>query len=133
MTQSFRVALTRDFLKPDGTLGFGDIGLSLLDQAGIPWEYLAEKTTELRAEQVRDFDALLLLGPRATAVTFNGAERLALIARFGPAVFVLTATGDQGATPYNEDLASVGMIQRLLCAHMRICEASGDTVAPRRE
>src|SRR4051812_47156220 len=60
VTRPFRVALTRDFLKADGTPGFGDIGLNLLDRAGIAWEYLAEKTPELRADQVRDFDALLL-------------------------------------------------------------------------
>ena len=29
----FRVGLTHDFLKPDGTIGFGDIGLRLLDVA----------------------------------------------------------------------------------------------------
>ena len=32
MSNSFRIGVTRDFLKPDGTLGFGDIGLELLDQ-----------------------------------------------------------------------------------------------------
>ena len=26
MSETFRVGVTRDFLKPDGTLGFGDIG-----------------------------------------------------------------------------------------------------------
>ena len=26
MSQTFRVGLTRDILKPDGTIGFGDIG-----------------------------------------------------------------------------------------------------------
>jgi D-3-phosphoglycerate dehydrogenase len=84
MTKPFRVGLTRDFLCPDGTFGFGDIGLSLLDQApGVAWEFLAEDTRELRAEQVRDYDALLVLGPRVTAATLAGAERLAIVARFG--------------------------------------------------
>jgi D-3-phosphoglycerate dehydrogenase len=79
----FRVGLTRDFLQPDGSLGFGDIGLGLLDGAGIPWEFLAEDTRELRAEQVRGYDALLVLAPRVTAATLTGADRLALVARFG--------------------------------------------------
>ena len=36
MSQTFRVGLTRDFVKPDGSLGFGDIGLGLLDErAGV--------------------------------------------------------------------------------------------------
>lgn len=28
----FRVGITRDFLRPDGSLDFGDIGLGLLDE-----------------------------------------------------------------------------------------------------
>ena len=49
MTTTFRIGVTRDFLKADGTLGFGDIGLDLLDEAPtVEWEFLAENTTELR-------------------------------------------------------------------------------------
>ena len=33
MRHRFRVGVTRDFLKPDGTSGFGDIGLGLLESA----------------------------------------------------------------------------------------------------
>ena len=84
MGQTFRVGLTRDFLKPDGTLGFGDIGLSALDEAaGVEWEFLAEDTPELRADQVRDYDALLVMAPGVTAATLEGADRLAILARFG--------------------------------------------------
>jgi D-3-phosphoglycerate dehydrogenase len=78
------VGVTRDFLKSDGTIGFGDIGLDLLDAAPrVEWEFLAEDTRELRADQVRDYDALLVLAPRVTAATLEGAERLAIVARFG--------------------------------------------------
>jgi D-3-phosphoglycerate dehydrogenase len=83
MAHRFRAGVTRDFLKPDGTPGFGDIGLGLLDEAGVAWEYLAENTRELSAEQVCGYDALLVLGPRVTAATLAGADRLALVARFG--------------------------------------------------
>src|SRR5438552_3536289 len=84
MSETFRVGLTRDFLKPDGTLGFGDIGLELLDRTpGVTREFLAEDTRELRADQVRDYDALLVLAPRVTAATLAGVGRLAVIARFG--------------------------------------------------
>ena len=62
MSQTFRVGLTRDILKSDGTIGFGDIGLSLLDEAaGVEWEILAENTPTLRRDQVQDYDALLVL------------------------------------------------------------------------
>ena len=84
MPDQFRVGVTRDFLGTDGRVAFGDIGLSLLDrQQGLSWEFLAEDTRELRADQVRGYDALLVLGPRVTAATLEGAERLAVIARFG--------------------------------------------------
>ncbi|OGG56307.1 MAG: dehydrogenase [Candidatus Handelsmanbacteria bacterium RIFCSPLOWO2_12_FULL_64_10] len=84
MSQTFRVGVTRDFLRPDGTLGFGDIGLSLLDNApGVVYEFLAENTPELRADQVKDYDALLVLAPRVTAATIEGADRLTVVARFG--------------------------------------------------
>jgi len=84
MPAPFRVGLTRDFLKPDGTLGFGDIGLELLDQApGVEWEFLPENTPELSPEQVREYDALLVLAPKVTAATLAGSERLSVVARFG--------------------------------------------------
>jgi len=84
MTQSFRVGVTRDFLKPDGTFGFGDIGLSLLEeQKHIAWEYLPEHHSELPRQLADQYDALLLLAPRVTGSTLNGCQRLTLIARFG--------------------------------------------------
>ncbi len=84
MATPFRVGVTRDFLKPDGTLGFGDINLGLLDaNPQIAWEFLAENTTELRPDQVRDYDALLVLSPRISAATLAESERLAIVARFG--------------------------------------------------
>ncbi len=80
----FRVGLTQDFLNPDGSLGFGDIGLDRLDGAdGVEWEFLPNSGPELCAEQIHDYDALMVLGPRVTARTFSGVERLSLVARFG--------------------------------------------------
>src|SRR6476661_684973 len=81
---AFRVGVTRDFLKADGTLGFGDINLGYLDEnPQVEWEFLAENTPELRADQVRDYDAILVLGARVSAATLAGSERLAVVARFG--------------------------------------------------
>jgi phosphoglycerate dehydrogenase-like enzyme len=84
MSVRFRVGVTRDFLRADGTMVFGDIGLGALDLApGVDWEFLAEESPELCVEHVRDFDALLVLAPRVTAATLSGADRLAIVARFG--------------------------------------------------
>src|SRR5207245_6651811 len=80
----FQVGLTRDFLMPDGSLAFGDIRLDLLEQPpGVKHEFLAENTKELTADQVRDFDALLVLAPRVTGATLAGADRPTVLARFG--------------------------------------------------
>lgn len=80
----FRVGVTRDFLKPDGTPGFGDIGLDLLSaDPRIAWEYLAEYDDELPATAARNYDALLVLAPRVTERTLAGGDRLTIVARFG--------------------------------------------------
>jgi D-3-phosphoglycerate dehydrogenase len=81
---TFRVGLTRDFLKPDGSLGFGDIGLSQFDeQPGLEWEFLAEHHCELPRDVADQYDALLVLAPKVTAATVAGSKRLAVVARFG--------------------------------------------------
>jgi phosphoglycerate dehydrogenase-like enzyme len=80
----FRIGLTRDFLNPDGTIGVGDIGLDALQgKPGVTHEFLAENTPELRADQIRGYDALAVLAPRVSAATLEGADRLAVIARYG--------------------------------------------------
>lgn len=84
MTNLFRVGLTRDFLNADGSLGFGDIGLDVLSRdPRIKYEFLPDCEPELPAEAARDFDALLVLAPKITATTLEGATRLAIVARFG--------------------------------------------------
>ena len=79
----FRVGVTRDFLGPDGTCDLDDIAAPIFDAAGLQWEYIAENTPVLQATQVQDYDALLVLGAGITAETFTGADKLAVIARFG--------------------------------------------------
>jgi phosphoglycerate dehydrogenase-like enzyme len=90
MSDAFRVGLTRDFLKPDGSLAFEDVGLDVLDRApGLTWEYVpavspsAAPTSELLPEQVSGYDALLVLAPPVSAATLAGADRLLLVARVG--------------------------------------------------
>ncbi len=79
----FRVGVTTDFLRPDGTSGFGDIGLDRLGAAGLEWEFLGGREAELPPEAARDYDGLLVLGPRVSATTLAGVGRLKVVARFG--------------------------------------------------
>src|SRR5262245_29048104 len=84
MSGTFKVGITGDFLLPDGSLGFGDIGLSLLDQnPRIRHRFLPDCGGEIPVNVADDFDALLVLAPRVTAATLDGCQRLAIIARFG--------------------------------------------------
>jgi phosphoglycerate dehydrogenase-like enzyme len=84
MPERFRIGVTRDFLKPDGSLGFGDIGLSMLDaNANVTWEFLPKLEPVLRPDMIASCDGLLLLGAKVTAATLEGARRLKVVARFG--------------------------------------------------
>ena len=84
VSEVFRVGVTRDFLDRDGRVSLGDVGLGLLDEApGVEWEFLADDAPELVADHARGLDALLVLAPRVTAATLAGADRLAIVARFG--------------------------------------------------
>src|SRR5262245_4343110 len=84
MTERFRVGVTRDFIRPNGTLGFGGTGVHLLEvREDIDVDFLPEHGSELTPADIAGFDALALLGARVSEATLDGNERLALIARFG--------------------------------------------------
>lgn len=84
MFEPFCVGITRDFLKPDGTLGFGDIGLDVLAaDSRIRYEFLPDLGSEVPAAVTNRFDALLVLAPKVTETTLSGCQRLVIVARFG--------------------------------------------------
>ncbi|SIT59815.1 Dehydrogenase [Mesorhizobium prunaredense] len=79
----FRVALSSDFRKPDGSPTFPDFDLTPLRNApGVEMAFL-ESNNPLRAEQLEDFDALILLAHRFDATSVPKGGRLAVVARFG--------------------------------------------------
>jgi D-3-phosphoglycerate dehydrogenase len=79
----FRVALSGDFRKPDGSPVFPDFDLTPLHQApGVEMVFL-EPSSPIRAEQMAAFDALILLGARFAAESIHPNGRLAVVARFG--------------------------------------------------
>jgi phosphoglycerate dehydrogenase-like enzyme len=80
---SFRVALSGDFKKDDGSAVFPDFDLApLLAAPGVETAYL-ETANPLRGEQLEDFDALILLAHRFAAKSIPKSGRLAVVARFG--------------------------------------------------
>ena len=83
MAHSFRVALSGDFKKPDGSPVFPDFDVSPLFQTpGVDVVYL-EPGPAIRAEQVADIDVLILLMPKFDARSIHPNGRLASVARFG--------------------------------------------------
>lgn len=84
MAEPFHVALSRDFIRPSGELGFGGVGARLLQNtAGIDAEFLPAHPKIYSPSDIAGFDALAMLGGRVTPETLAGNERLSLVARFG--------------------------------------------------
>ena len=57
----FRVALSSDFKKPDGSPAYPMFDLSPLDRTEIEYDYL-NCTSTIDATEIADYDALILLG-----------------------------------------------------------------------
>jgi phosphoglycerate dehydrogenase-like enzyme len=83
MPDTFRVALSGDFRQADGSPTYPDFDLAPLRAApGIEVEFI-EAANPLRAEQLEDFDALILLAHRFGAESVPKSGRLGVVARFG--------------------------------------------------
>ena len=83
-TDVFRVGLTRDTLRDDGTPIFDPGLLELFDRQGVVWEFLPDHVRELTAEHAARYDAICVLRPKVTAATLARADRrLRLVARTG--------------------------------------------------
>lgn len=83
MQNSFRVGLSGDFLRADGSPVFPDFDLTpLITVSGVELVYLAVGPV-IRSEQIADIDVLILLTPRFNSSSINSNGRLAAVARFG--------------------------------------------------
>ena len=81
--KTFRVALSGDFKKADGSPTYPDFDLAPLRAApGVEMAFL-EPSNPIRAEQLEDFDALILLAHRFGPESVPKSGRLGVVARFG--------------------------------------------------
>lgn len=79
----FRVALSASFKKPDGSMAYPSFDLSPLhDAEGVEIDFLPAGDP-VRAEDLENFDALILLAERFTAESVPTSNRLSVVARFG--------------------------------------------------
>lgn len=81
--EKFRVAISGDFLKPDGSPSFPEFDLAPLQARANLETVILDPGPEVTAEQLAEIDALILLGPRVTAESLQPGGRLAIVARFG--------------------------------------------------
>jgi phosphoglycerate dehydrogenase-like enzyme len=79
----FRVALSGDFKKPDGSPAFPDFDLAPLEQNPAVEYRFIKANGVIQAADLEGFDALILLIPRIEPESFPKDGRLAIIARFG--------------------------------------------------
>jgi D-3-phosphoglycerate dehydrogenase len=79
----FRIALSGDFKKPDGSPAFPDFDLSPLEQNPAVEYRFIKANGVIQAADLEGFDALILLIPRIEPESFPRDGRLAVIARFG--------------------------------------------------
>jgi D-3-phosphoglycerate dehydrogenase len=79
----FRVALSGDFLKADGTPAFPMFDLEPLRRADAEVAYVQAVDGVMRAADLEGFDALILLSHRFDTRSIPADGRLALVARFG--------------------------------------------------
>jgi D-3-phosphoglycerate dehydrogenase len=83
MADTFRVALSGDFRKTDGSPTYPVFDLAPLKTApGVEMAFL-ESNSPLKAEQLEDFDALILLAHRFGRESVPKSGRLGVVARFG--------------------------------------------------
>jgi phosphoglycerate dehydrogenase-like enzyme len=83
MSKVFRVALSGDFKKADGSPTYTDFDLAPLKSAANVEMAFLDNVSPLSADQLEDFDALILLAHRFTADSVPKSGRLSVVARFG--------------------------------------------------
>lgn len=83
MPAPFRVALSSDLKKADGSPTYPDFDLTPLRTAANVEMAFLELADPIRAEQLEDFDALILLAHRFAPESVPKSGRLAAVARFG--------------------------------------------------
>src|SRR5947209_1662049 len=82
---SLRIGITPDALSGPGRSTFFDpAALALLEAPGIAWEYMADESPSLTAEQLAAYDAICVVEPGVRADAVGRADlRTRIIARFG--------------------------------------------------
>jgi phosphoglycerate dehydrogenase-like enzyme len=83
-SDQFRVGITRDTLRADGTSIFDKRALQIFDDAKLSWEFISDDVKELTAAHGAQYDALCVLNPKVPAAVVSGpGRRVKIVARMG--------------------------------------------------
>jgi D-3-phosphoglycerate dehydrogenase len=83
-SETFRVGITRDTLRADGTSIFDPRALQIVDEAKLQWEFIPDNVKELTAAHGAQYDALCVLNPKVPAAVVSAPDsRVRIVARMG--------------------------------------------------
>ncbi len=83
-SQTFRIGITRDVVRADGTSIFDKRALQIFDEAKLPWEFIADDAQELTAAHGAQYDALCVFNPKVPAAVVGGPDsKVQIVARMG--------------------------------------------------
>jgi len=82
--EKFRIGITRDTLRADGTSIFDTRALDLFADPQFEYEFLADNVKELTAAHGARYDALCVLNPKVPSAVVSGPDRrVKIVARMG--------------------------------------------------
>jgi len=81
--EPFRIGVTRDLRRPDGTLAFAPFDLGALEVDHVEWKFLEEDARPLTPQLLTGIDGLYHFSAPVTADSVRGVDRLAVLARHG--------------------------------------------------
>ena len=80
----FRIALSSDFLRPDGSPSYPMFDLSALQSdERVQLEYVSPVNGAMTSDALKEFDALILLSAKFSRDSIDPEGKLSLVARFG--------------------------------------------------
>src|SRR5580765_1024207 len=83
-SSTFKVGITRDTLRADGTSIFDKRALQIVDDAKLQWEFIPDNVKELTAAHGAQYDALCVFNPKVPAAVVSGPDRrVQIVARMG--------------------------------------------------
>jgi len=81
--EPFRIGVTRDLRRPDGTFALAPFDLKALEVDDVEWRFLGEDARPLAPRLLAGIDGLYHFSAPVTADSVRGVDRLAVLARHG--------------------------------------------------